>query len=84
MFSHVATHPSMSAIQKYLEYGSHETSVRYPGHGFSTKEVIPIAATALMHVCAGIEKWLGSTPAINRAIHARLTEHEAFGARSEW
>lgn len=31
MFSHVAAHPSMSSISKYLEYGEDSTSVRYPG-----------------------------------------------------
>lgn len=84
MFSHVATHPSLSAVQKYLDYGESGTTVHYPGKGHSTKDVILIAASALMHVCAGVEKWLGTTPSINRAIHARLTEHEAFGPRSEW
>lgn len=84
MFSHVATHPSMSAIQKYLDYGEHGTTVHYPGNGHSAKDVILIAATALMHVCAGVEKWLGTTLSVNRAIHERLNEHEAFGPRSEW
>ncbi len=83
MFSHVATHPSLSAVQKYLEYGVGGTKVNYPGKGHSAKDVILIGANALMYVCAGVEKWLGTTPSINRAIHARLTEHEAFGSRSE-
>lgn len=84
MFSHVATHPSLSAVQKYLDYGEHGTTVHYPGEGYSAKGVILIAATALMHVCAGVEKWLGTTPSVNQAIHARLTEHEAFGPMAEW
>lgn len=58
--------------------------LNYPGKGHSAKDVVLIAATALMHVCAGVEKWLGTTSSINRAIHARLTEFEAFGPRSEW
>ena len=84
MFSHVATHPSLSAVQKYLDYGERGTTVNYPGKVIAAKHVILIAATAFMHVCAGVEKWLGSNPSINRAIHLRLTEHEAFGPRSEW
>jgi hypothetical protein len=84
MFSHVATHPSISAVQKYLDYGESGTTVHYPGKGHSAKDVVLIAATALLHVCAGVEKWLGTTPSVNQAIHARLIEHEAFGPRSEW
>ena len=84
MFSHVATHPSLSAVRKYLDYGDRGTTVLYPGKGRSAKDVILIASTALLHVCAGVEKWLGTNTAVNRAIHARLTEHEAFGPRSEW
>ena len=84
MFSHVATHPSLSAVRKYLDYGERGTTVLYPGKGNSAKDVILIASTALLHVCAGVEKWLGTTTAVNQAIHARLTEQEAFGPRSEW
>jgi len=83
MFSHVATHPSLSAVQKYLDYGESGTTVHYPGKGHSSKDVAVIAATALMHLCARIEKWLGTTPSINQSIHARLTELEAFGPRSQ-
>lgn len=81
MFSHVATHPSLSAVQKYLDYGERGTTVNYPGKSESAKDVILIAATALTHLCVGVEKWIGTTPSINRAIHSRLTEHEAFGPR---
>lgn len=84
MFSHVATHPSMSAIRKYLDYEERETTVRYPGEGRSAKGVILVAATALMHLLACTEKWLGTTPAINRAIHDRLNEHDALGPKSRW
>ena len=79
MFSHVATHPSVSAVQKYLEYGELGTTVRYPGIGLSAKDVILIAASALLSVCARLEKWLGTTPALNRAIREVLLEHEALG-----
>lgn len=82
MFSHVATHPSLSAVQKYLDYGESGTTVHYPGKGHSSKDVADIAATALMHLCARIEKWLGTTSSVNQAIHARLTELEAFGPKS--
>lgn len=82
MFSHVATHPSLSAVQKYLDYGESGTTVHYPGKGHSSKDVTVIAATALMHLCARIEKWLGTTSSVNQAINARLTELEAFGPRA--
>lgn len=84
MFSHVATHPSLSAVRKYLDYGEGGTTVRYPGKGNSAKDVILIASSALLHLCAGVERWLGTTTAVNQAIHARLTDQEEFGPRSEW
>lgn len=84
MFSHIATHASLSAVQKYLAYGEHETTVRYPGVGRTAKAVILIAGSALVLTCAGIERWLGTTPEINRAIYDRLQEHESFGPVSTW
>jgi hypothetical protein len=84
MFSHIATHASMSAVQKYLAYGKHETTIRYPGVGRTNKAVILVAASALLASCGGIERWLGTTPEINRAIHDRLEEHESFGPMSTW
>ncbi len=85
MFSHVATHASMSAVQKYLDYDQRETTIRYPGKGRSDTGVILVAASAFMFACSGIERWLGNTTsAINRAIHDRLNEYESFGSMSEW
>jgi hypothetical protein len=76
--------PAVVGVQKYLDYGERVTTVRYPGVGFSAKEVTLIASTAVMHVCARVENWIASTPAINRAIRDRLNELEAFGPRSTW
>lgn len=85
MFSHVATHASMSAIQKYLDYGEHETTIRYPGGGRPNKRVVLVAASAFMFACSAVERWLGNTtPAINRAIHDRLNEYDSFGTVSAW
>lgn len=84
MFSHIATHASLSAVRKYLKYGEHETKIQYPAQGQTATWVIPIAANVLMHACAGVERWLGTTPAINRAIQDRLIENEAFGPPSVW
>jgi hypothetical protein len=84
MFSHVATHPSLSAVQKYLEYGELGTSVRYPGVGFSEKEIVLIATSALLRLYACLEKWLGTTPVLNLAIRDALLEHEAFGPKESW
>ena len=82
MFLHVATHPSLTAVQKYLDYGERDTTVRYPASGLSAKEVILNASVALLHVCASLERWLGTTPEVNRAIRGALDEHVAFGPRS--
>lgn len=84
MLSHVATHASLSAVRKYLEYGEYETRVQYPGQGLQATWVILVAATIMMRACAGVERWLGTTPAINRAIHDRLNDLEAFGSPSAW
>jgi hypothetical protein len=80
MFSHVAAHPSMSSISKYLEYGEHLTRVRYPGIGYQKRTTLLIACGVLLHTCAAVENWLGTTPDVNRAIQARLLEHESFGS----
>jgi hypothetical protein len=80
MFSHVAAHPSMSSISKYLDYGEDTTSVRYPGIGHQQRTTLLIACGVLLHTCAAIEHWLGTTPGVNQAIHARLLEHESFGS----
>lgn len=79
MFSHLAAHPSMSSVAKYLDYGEVPTSVRYPGSGRSQRSTVLIACTLFMHTCAAIERWIGTTPEVNRAIHARLQELESFG-----
>jgi hypothetical protein len=85
MFSHVATHASMSAIQKYLDYGEHETTIRYPGEARPDAAVVLVAASAFMFACSAVERWLGNTtPAINRAIHDRLSEYDSFGPKSAW
>lgn len=79
MFSHIAAHPSMSSVAKYLDYGEVPTSVRYPGSGRSLRSTVLIACSLFMHTCAAIERWVGTTPEVNRAIHARLQELESFG-----
>jgi hypothetical protein len=79
MFSHVAAHPSMSSVSKYLDYSGESTAVRYPGIGYEQRTTVLIATTLFMHACAAIERWIGATPEVNRAIHARLNEIEAFG-----
>ena len=84
MLSHVATHASLSAVRKYIEYGEHETRVQYPGQGLPATWVILVAATIMVRACASVERWLGTTPAINRAIHDRLNDLEAFGLPSAW
>ena len=79
MFSHVAAHPSMSSVAKYLDYGEESTSVRYPGTGYQQRTTLLIACGVFLHTCAAVEHWLGTTPDVNQAIHARLLEHESFG-----
>jgi len=79
MFSHLAAHPSMSSVAKYLDYGEEPTCVRYPGSGRSQRSTVLIASSLFMHTCAAIERWIGTTPDINRAIHARLEELQSFG-----
>jgi hypothetical protein len=79
MFSHLAAHPSMSSVGKYLDYGEEQTRVRYPGVGRPQRSTMLIASTLFMHICAAIEHWIGTTPDINRAIHARLEEIDSFG-----
>lgn len=80
MFSHVAAHPSMSSVAKYLDYGEDLTSVRYPGVGHQQRTTLLIACGTFLHTCAAIEHWLGTTPDVNQAIHARLLELESFGS----
>jgi hypothetical protein len=80
MYSHVAAHPSLSSISKYLDYGENSTSVRYPGIGHQQRTTLLIACGTLLHTCAAIEDWIGTTPSVNQAIHARLLEHESFGS----
>ena len=80
MFSHAAAHPTMSSISKYLEYGEDSTSVRYPGLEHQQRTTLLIACGALLHICAAIEHWLGTTPGVNRAIQARLLEQASFGS----
>lgn len=84
MFSHVAAHPSLAAVEKYLDYGEDGTTVVYPGKGRSAQSTILIAGNVLMNVCASVEHWLGTTPEINKAINDRLCEHEAFGPMAQW
>ena len=85
MFSHVATHASMSAIRKYLDYGEHETTIRYSREKRPDKGVVLVTASAFMLTCSAIERWLGNTtPAINRAIHERLIVYDSFGPKSAW
>jgi hypothetical protein len=79
MFSHLAAHPSMSAVAKYLDYDEVSTFVRYPGIGHSQRSTLLIACSLFMHTCAAIERWIGTTPTLNQAIHARLQELESFG-----
>ena len=80
MFSHSAAHPSMSSVAKYLDYGEDSTRVRYPGIGRQQQSTVLIASSTFIHTCAAIEHWLGTTPDINQAIHARLNELESFGS----
>ena len=84
LFSSLAAHPSLSAIDKYLVYGEHETTINYPGHGRSPQATILIAASAFVHTCAGIERWLGTTPEINQSLNCLLIAHESFGPMSDW
>ncbi len=76
--SHVATHPSMSSIQKYLKYGELATTVHYPGQGLPPARVLLMASINLIQVCAGLEKWLGTNSSVNQAINERLAEHESL------
>jgi hypothetical protein len=79
MFSHKAAHPSMSSVAKYLDYSGDSTVVRYPGTGYSQRATVLIASSLFIHACAAVERWIGTTPEVNRAIHTRLLEMEAFG-----
>lgn len=80
MFSHLAAHPSMSSVAKYLDYGEDSTSIRYPGIGRQQRSTLLITSTIFMHTCAAVEHWLGTTPEINQAISERLNELKSFGS----
>jgi hypothetical protein len=86
MLSNKASHPSLSSVEKYLDYGDpRSTSVRYPGNGHPPQWTVLIGASIFLHTCAGVERWLGTTTReINQAIKNRLEELEAFGPMSEW
>lgn len=79
LFSHIAAHPSMSSVAKYLDYGKDQTRISYPGAGRKSPSTILIGSTLFMHTCAAIEHWIGTTPDINQAIRTRLEEIESFG-----
>lgn len=80
IFSHLAAHPSISSIEKYLEFGDDRTFIRFPGKERQQRSTILIASTIFMHTCASIEHWMGTTPDINRAIHTRLQEIDSLQA----
>lgn len=83
MFSHLAAHPSMTAVAKYIDYGENSTTIRYPGIGRQRRSTLFIASTIFVHTCAAIEHWLGTTQDINQAIHSRLSELESFGEMTD-
>lgn len=80
MFSHAATHPTMSSVEKYLDYGPDQTDVRYPGVGRPRRTVMLLCSTLFVHTCSSVEHWMQtSTPEINRSINDRLNELASFG-----
>ncbi|QBK04685.1 hypothetical protein DW355_07775 [Hylemonella gracilis] len=80
MFSHMAAHPSMTSVAKYIDYGEGSTSVRYPGIGYQQRTTLLIACGAFLHTCAAIEHWVGTTPSVNQSIQACLLMQESFGS----